>query len=125
MLKEYEDGFIEPETFHSKLDPEAVRTLQRQQAEETDSLYVFIKLPIIGHQVVFEDFLASKPSLIDSIEMPNPVVKFWRTFRKRYANGSDDDPSLMEPTAHGYTYLMVLLPLCRTRRLPTHDKLRT
>lgn len=114
MLKEYEDGFIEPEAFHSRLDPEAVRTLQRQQAEDTGVLYVFVKLPIIGHPVVFGDYLVPRPSPLDRLDMPNPVVKFWRTFRKRYADGHGEDPTLLEPTVHGYTYLMVVRRLTVT-----------
>ena len=57
MLKDYEDGLVEPEAFQAKIDPALISDLQRREAESSNRLYVFVKLPILGSKIVYTEYV--------------------------------------------------------------------
>lgn len=104
MLKQYEDGLIEPEAFQRKVDPRQIADLQRREADSSGRMYVFVTLPFHADTVFYDDMIRPREQLDESwIEV---LDKFW----KKYAKAYGQDPETITPDASAQHFLMVPPP---------------
>jgi hypothetical protein len=103
-MKDYEDGFIEPEVFQNKIHPDAISHMQRREAEVSGRMYVFVKLPRLAFPVQYEEYVVDHSFIDTEAEIGlDPVERYWKKYRKTVY----DDPTDHEPSAPAYEYLMV------------------
>ena len=57
-MKEYEDGFIDPEAFQERVSPAQIAELQRREAEKSQRIYVFVALPQLAESIYFKKWVS-------------------------------------------------------------------
>ena len=58
MLKEYEDGFIDPEAFQERINPMQIAELQNQEAARSQRIYIFVHLPQLAESIYYKKWVS-------------------------------------------------------------------
>lgn len=110
MLKEYEDGFVDPETFQKRYNPAKIYTLIEREAEVSKQCYLYIEMPRFRQRIVYQPIFrkldpSEKQWDTDMTQEEKLLKQFWKE------TGTGPSPENIHPTAKSYDYLMNLCKL--------------